>query len=59
MVVLLLTWPEMMIIGIESSHAPATPVIALVPPGPVVTQTTPGFLLTRAYPSAAMAQACS
>ena len=35
------TCPEITIIGVESSHAPATPVIALVPPGPDVTRTGP------------------
>ena len=36
-------------IGMESSHAPATPVKALVPPGPVVTFNTPGIPEIRAY----------
>ena len=33
-----LTCPDRISIGIESSQAPTTPVIAFVPPGPVVTQ---------------------
>ena len=40
--------PEITSIGMESSHAPTTPVSAFVPPGPVVTQTTAGLLLMRA-----------
>ena len=35
------TWPEMKMHGVESSHAPARPVTALVPPGPVVTKAAP------------------
>jgi hypothetical protein len=34
-----LTCPDMINMGMESSHPPTTPVMALVPPGPVVTQT--------------------
>ena len=48
-----------MSIGIESTHAPVTPVKVLVPPGPVETLTTPGSLYMRASPSAAIAAACS
>ena len=51
--------PEMTIIGMESSQASATPVMALVPPGPLVTLTTAGIPATRAYASAAIAHACS
>ena len=54
-----LTCPEMTIIGMESSHAPMTPVSAFVPPGPVVTDTTGKFPLARKYPSAAIEHACS
>ena len=39
------TWPEMKRQGVESSQAPATPVMALVPPGPVVTSATPRWLV--------------
>ena len=35
-------------VGVESSHAPATPVTALVPPGPVVTMQTPRPLVAFA-----------
>ena len=52
-------WPESTSIGVESSHAPATPVIALVPPGPAVTRQTPMSPTTFAYDSAAIAAACS
>ena len=54
-----LTCPEITNIGIESSHAPSTPVIAFVPPGPVVTHSTAIWLFILAYASAAIAQACS
>jgi hypothetical protein len=54
-----LTCPEMNKTGVESSHAPATPVTALVPPGPVVTMAALRWLVTREYASAAMAAACS
>ena len=53
------TWPETNKTGVESSHAPATPVTALVPPGPVVTMQNPRPWLAFAYPSAQMAEACS
>ena len=43
-----LTCPEITRQGVDSSHAPATPVIAFVPPGPVVTSTTPRLFVTRA-----------
>ena len=33
------TCPDNTSMGMESSHPPTTPVMALVPPGPVVTQT--------------------
>ena len=36
------TWPETTNIGMESVHAPNTPLSALMLPGPVVTFTTPG-----------------
>ena len=42
------TWPERKSTGVESSHAPATPVTALVPPGPVVTMQTPRELVAFA-----------
>jgi hypothetical protein len=51
--------PESTSIGVESNHAPATPVIALVPPGPAVTRHTPMSPVTFAYDSAAIAAACS
>src|SRR5437763_1622716 len=53
------TWPETTTIGTESTYAPHTPVMALVPPGPVVPLTAAIRPLTRAYPPAAIAQACS
>ncbi len=43
-----LTWPETTSIGVESSHAPATPVTAFVPPGPVVTIATPMWFVALA-----------
>ena len=42
------TWPEMTSMGMESVHAPKTPLSALMPPGPVVTLITPSFPVTRA-----------
>ena len=54
------TWPEITIIGVESSHAPATPVIALVPPGPGCDQAAaPMDQKTLVNASEAMAAACS
>ena len=53
------TWPEMTSIGMESVHAPKTPLRALMPPGPGGDTHDPGILLTPRIPSAAMAQACS
>ena len=38
------TCPLMTIMGRESSQAPRTPVMALVPPGPLVTQQRAGRL---------------
>src|SRR5882757_1973436 len=54
-----LAWPDSTSIGVESCHAPATPVIALVDPGPAVTRHTPMSPTTFAYDSAAIAAACS
>src|SRR5579863_4865819 len=54
-----LTCPDTISMGVESSHAPATPVIAFVPPGPVVTMQTPRWFVTLAYDSAHIALACS
>jgi hypothetical protein len=42
------TWPLIVIVGTWSSHAPATPVIAFVPPGPEVTTARPRPVRTRA-----------
>jgi hypothetical protein len=54
------TWPEMIMQGVDSNHAAATPVTALLPPGPVVTRTAPiPHSAARAYVSAAITHACS
>src|SRR5579871_3313173 len=45
--------------GIESSAALATPVVAFVKPGPRCVKSTPGLPEARAYPSAACAATCS
>ena len=52
---LVVTWPVMATIGIESIIASTRPVIRLVAPGPEVAQHTPTLPVDRAYPSAANA----
>ena len=54
-----LTWPERKMQGVESSHAAASPVMVLVPPGPVVTSAAASLPVNSAWAWAAKATACS